>query len=115
MNMLHGGILPVYAGRRYQRGGGILSSIARFVLPTAKKMLTETVKAAPHVVDAIVNEKQSVGKSVLRGLKTAGANTARDTFSRMGNRPRQSTARKRSRTQKKSLSGRKRHKSDIFS
>ena len=59
MNTHHGGLLPVYSGRRYQRGGGILSSIARFVLPTAKKMLTETVKAAPKVIDSIVNKKQS--------------------------------------------------------
>ena len=43
MNMHHGGLLLVYLGRQYQRGGGILSSIACFGLPTAKKMLTETV------------------------------------------------------------------------
>ena len=60
MNTHHGGLLPVYSGRRHQRGGGILSSIARFVLPTAKKMLTETVKAAPKVIDSIVNK--TVGK-----------------------------------------------------
>ena len=112
---MNGGILPVYAGKRYQRGGGILSSIARFVLPTAKKMLTETVKVAPRVVDAVVNEEQSVGKSMLQGLKTARANTAHDTINRMGIKPRQSAARKRSRPHRKSLSSRKRHKPDIFS
>ena len=84
MKMHHGGILPVYLGRRYQRGGGIINSIAHFVLPTAKKMLTETVKAAPKVIDSIVKEKQLAKSAVLRGLKTAGTNTARDTFNRVG-------------------------------
>jgi hypothetical protein len=83
MSIQYGGVLPVYVGRN-QRGGGILSSIARFILPTAKKMLTETVKAAPGVVDAIVNRKQSAGKAILGGLKEAGRSTAKDTLNRMG-------------------------------
>ena len=46
------------------------------MLPTAKKMLTETVKAAPKVIDSIVNKKQSAKSAMLHGLKTAGTNTA---------------------------------------
>jgi hypothetical protein len=82
-----GGILPVYIGRN-QRGGGILSSIARFFLPTAKKLLKETVKAAPGVASAIMNNKQPVGKAILDGLKTAGGNTARAAFGGIGAAPR---------------------------
>ena len=77
-------MLPVYVGQRYQRGGGILSSIARFVMPTAKKLLHETVKATPRMIDSIVNDKQSVKTAVLGGLKTAGRKTARDTLNRIG-------------------------------
>ena len=84
MNTHHDGVLPIYSGRQYQRGGGILSSIACFVLPRAKKMLTETVKATPKVIDSIVNKEQSAKSAVLCGLKTAGTNTARDTFNRIG-------------------------------
>jgi hypothetical protein len=80
----YGGALPVYLGSRYQRGGGILSSIARFLMPTAKKMLTETVKAAPGVVDNILNNKQGAGAAILGGLKKAGKNTANATFNRLG-------------------------------
>ena len=119
MNTHHGGLLPVYSGRQYQRGGGILSSIARFVLPTAKKMLTEAVKAAPKVIDSIVNEKQSAKSAVLRGLKTAGANTARDTFNRIGVGRSQSYA-GRKRKHSKHATGkhsrkRRKQKKDIFS
>ena len=83
-----GGRLPVYAGSRIQRGGGILGSIARFLIPTAKKMLTETVRAAPAVVDSIINKKASVGSAILSGLKTAGKNTAQDTFRRVATKRR---------------------------
>lgn len=80
----HGaGYLPVYAGTRFQRGGGILSSLARFFIPTAKKMLTETVRAAPSVIDSIVNKNQSPGKALLGGLKNAGLNTATHTLKRL--------------------------------
>ena len=116
MNTHHGGVLPVYSGRRYQRGGGILSSIARFVLPTAKKMLTETVKAAPKVINSIVNEKQSAKSALLRGIKTAGANTARDTFNRMGvGRSQTYAGRKRRRPKQKRTSKRRKLNTDIFS
>ena len=54
------------------------------MLPTAKKMLTGTVKAAPKGIDSIVNEKQLAKSAMLHGLKTAGTDTARDTFNRMG-------------------------------
>ena len=74
----------MYMGQKYQRGGGILSSIARFVMPTAKKLLSETVKAALRMIDSIMNDKQSVKAAVLGGLKTAGKNTARDTLKRIG-------------------------------
>ena len=67
-----GSMLPVYVGQRYQRGGGILSSIARFVMPTAKKLLHEAVKTKPRMIDSIVNDKQSVKTAVLGGLKTVG-------------------------------------------
>lgn len=84
--MQYGGTLPVYSGTRYQRGGGILSSIARFVLPTAKKMLTETAKAAPGVINSVLSDGQPVGSAILSGLKTAGMNTANDAFQRVTGR-----------------------------
>ena len=77
-------MLPVYMGQRYQRGGGILPSIAQFVMPTVKKLLRETVKATPRMIDSIVNDKQSVKTAVLGGLKTAGRKTARDTLNHIG-------------------------------
>lgn len=80
----YGGVLPVYVGSRYQRGGGILSSVARFLMPAAKKMLTETVKAAPGVVDNILNKRQGAGSAILSGLKQAGKNTALDSLNRLG-------------------------------
>jgi hypothetical protein len=80
----YGGALPVYMGSRYQRGGGILSSIARFLMPAAKTMLTETVKAAPGVVDSILNKRQGAGAAILGGLKKAGKNTAKASLNRLG-------------------------------
>ena len=118
MNMHHGGLLPIYLGRWYQQGGGILSSIAHFVLPTAKKMLTETVKAAPKLIESIVNKKQSAKSAVLRGLKTAGTNTAWDTFNRIGVGRSQSYAGRKWKHSKQVTGkhSRKRHKQkDIFS
>ena len=95
MYLQQGGMLPVYAGTRYQRGGGILSSIASFMLPTAKKLLTETVKAAPGVVDSILNNKQSAGSAILSGLKAAGSNTAKDAFHRVMGSQRSRVAKRR--------------------
>jgi hypothetical protein len=80
----YGGALPVYIGSRHQRGGGILSSIARFLMPAAKTLLTETVKMAPGVVDNILNKKQGVGSAIFGGLKKAGRNTAQASLNRLG-------------------------------
>ena len=52
------------------------SVLLHTVLPTAKKILIETAKAAPKVIDSIVNEKQLAKSALFCGLKTAGANTA---------------------------------------
>ena len=101
MDSQYGGLLPVYAGTRIQRGGGILGSIVRFFKPTAKKLLTETVKAAPGVVDSIVNKKASVGSAILEGLKTAGKNTAQDALSRIGMNTRKRPAQNRRRPAKR--------------
>lgn len=81
---MYGGALPVYIGSRQQRGGGILSSIARFLVPAAKKMITETVKVAPGVVDNILNKRQGAGAAILGGLKKAGKNTAADSLNKLG-------------------------------
>ena len=80
MYVQHGGMLPVYAGTRYQRGGGILTSLANFVMPAAKRLLTETAKATPGVINAIASGKQGAGAAVLSGLKRAGINTLQQTF-----------------------------------
>lgn len=84
----YGGTLPVYVGTRHQRGGGILSSIARFLIPVAKTMLTETVKATPGVVSNIMNNKQSAKHAILQGLKTAGKNTAQQTLQNLSSNKR---------------------------
>lgn len=110
----YGGALPVYVGSRYQRGGGILSSIARFLMPAAKKMLTETVKAAPGVVDNILNKRQGAGSAILSGLKKAGVNTAKDSLNKLGfsssgknvkkrRRPRPATSSKRRKVGRKDI------------
>ena len=84
-------------------------------------MLTETVKAAPKVIDSIVNKKQSAKSAVLRGLKTAGTapKTARDTFNRIGVGRSQSYAGRKRRHSKqvRGKQSRKRRKQnkDIFS
>jgi len=91
MSLQFGG-LPVYYGRRVQRGGGILGSIARFFVPAAKKillpaaktMLRETMKQAPRVVGSLINNPSTAGKTVLNSLKKAGINTARSTVNQMG-------------------------------
>ena len=82
-------------------------------------MLIETVKTTPKVIDSIVDEKQSPKSALLHGLKTAGANTVRDTSNRMGVRRSQSYAgRKRRHSKqvrgKQSRKCRKQNK-DIFS
>ena len=59
-------MLPIYGGTRYQRGGGILSSIARFVLPTTKKFLS--VRVAPTVVESILSKRQLPGQALLDKL-----------------------------------------------
>ena len=69
----HGaGSMPVYAGTRYQRGGGILDSIAHFAQPIAKRALLETAKTAPSVLADIVLRKQSPATAVVKGLKNVG-------------------------------------------
>ena len=91
----YGGLLPVYAGTHIQQGGSILGSIVHFFKPTAKKLLTETVKAAPGVVDSIVNKNASVGSAILGGLKMAGKNTAQDTLRHIGMNTRKRPAQNR--------------------
>lgn len=116
MYVQYGGALPVYIGARYQRGGGILSSIARFLMPTAKKMLRETVKAAPAVVDNILNNRQGAGAAILGGLKQAGKNTAKDTLKRFStNELPQGSIKKRRPAPSTAARRRKRVKKDIFS
>ena len=91
MSLQFGG-LPVYYGRRVQRGGGILGSIARFFVPAAKKllipaaktMLRETMKQAPRVVGSMIANPNTAGKTVINSLKRAGINTARTTINQMG-------------------------------
>ena len=56
--------LPVYSGRRYQRGGGILSSIARLAMPVAKKLAIETAKATPGVLNSIIHKKSTPGAAI---------------------------------------------------
>jgi hypothetical protein len=114
----YGGALPVYKGSRHQRGGGILSSIARFLVPTAKKMLTETVKAAPGVVDSILNKKQGAGSAIMSGLKKAGGNTAKATLNRMGFSSNNKKSRPAKRRRPRAAGSSKRRKvaaNDIFS
>jgi hypothetical protein len=99
----YGGTLPVYAGTRYQRGGGILSSLASFVMPAAKKLLAETYKAAPVVINAIASGKQGTKDALLSGFKRAGTNTLQQTFGgkarRVTNRTRQTPPRRRKQAQ----------------
>jgi hypothetical protein len=104
----YGGSLPVYGGTRYQRGGGILSSIARFAMPILKNMAMETAKAAPNVIKAIISKKSSPGKAILQGLKSASARTASKTLGQ--------PAKKRKTITKKPTIPRKRRRAqkDIF-
>jgi hypothetical protein len=81
----YGSALPFYVGRRTQRGGGFLSSLARFAVPMAKKFFTETVKAAPGVLKAMSSKNTSAGEAILGGIKRAGMNTAQDTFKQLQN------------------------------
>lgn len=111
----NGGVLPVFIGSRHQRGGGILSSVARFLMPVAKKMLTETVKAAPSVVDNILNKRQNAGAAILGGLKNAGKNTALDTLNRAGFSSRKNKRVAVKRLPNKKMKRRKNVKKDIFS
>lgn len=116
MRAYYGGHLPVYAGTRYQRGGGILSSVGRFLLPAARTLLTETLKAAPRVVDNIVNKRKTVKSAIFDGLKTAGANTVKTAFNIR--RKRQASASPRSTVLNKQRKRRRVQRgggSDIFS
>jgi hypothetical protein len=85
MNNQYGSALPYYVGRRTQRGGGFISSLARFAMPMAKKFFTETFKAAPGVLNAMSSKNTSAGEAILGGIKRAGMNTAKDTFTQLQN------------------------------
>jgi hypothetical protein len=75
-----GGRLPVYAGTRYQRGGGILSSIARFAMPIVKRLFGRAAATVPSVVGSIMTKSSTPKQALLKGLKTIGMNTAVDEF-----------------------------------
>ena len=76
------GYLPVYAGRRYQRGGGILSSIGRMLLPIAKRGVTALakgfVKNAPEMIDQVVNQNLTPKQALIRTAKNVGREVVRD-------------------------------------
>jgi hypothetical protein len=75
-----GGRLPVYAGTRYQRGGGILSSIARFAFPMVKRLFGRAAATVPGVVGSIMSKQATPKQALMKGLKTIGMNTAVDEF-----------------------------------
>ena len=70
------GYLPVYAGRRYQRGGGILSSIGRVLFPIAKQgaaaLAKGVVKNAPHMINQVLNKQLTPKQALLKTAKTVG-------------------------------------------
>ena len=107
----HYNTLPVYSGRRYQRGGGILSTMGRFALPVLKKLGVEAAKAVPGIVGSIVSKKASPKDALLQGLKTVGKNTARHALNQVGIK---SGVRKRKAPPKTRRPAKKKQRSDIF-
>ena len=72
-----GGGLPVFKGRllhHRQRGFGLFSSIARFVVPIGKKLIKTL---APQVISTVTSEVADVvggKKSIKSALKSTGKN-----------------------------------------
>ena len=97
----------MYVGRRYQRGGNILTSVARIASPVAKRFLMESLKATPGVVADIVAGRSKPGEAILSGLKKAGVSAAKRTLGmRMSDDQRGGPAKKRRR--KRTIIGKRR-------
>ena len=62
MNIHHGGLLPIYLGRQYQQWWNS-QFYCTLCVTYSKIIFTETVKAAPKVIDYIVNENASWHKN----------------------------------------------------
>ena len=81
------GYLPVYAGRRYQRGGGILSSIGRVLFPIAKQgaaaLAKGVVKNAPHMINQVLNKQLTPKQALLKTAKTVGKDVVKDVGGRL--------------------------------
>ena len=74
------GFLPVYTGRRYQRGGGILSSIGRVLLPIAKRgfatFAKSVARSAPSMIDNVMSNRVAPKQALTHTLAKAGRNVA---------------------------------------
>lgn len=111
------GNLPVYSGTRYQRGGGLLDSLAHIAKPLAKKLLFTAVKKVPTVLGSIISRKQTPKAAVLQGLKSAGMETLKAAVAaqRPSRKRKAPPKRKTAPAKKRKTSAKKRSgKKDIF-
>ena len=130
------GYLPVYSGHRYQKGGGILASIGRVLLPVvrqgAKALAKGVVKTAPGMIQSVIDGRATPKRALLQTVKKIGTHVVNDVGEeifgnalpqqrkRQAARPLRGPTRKRQKRHGKILPQRKkrgqtRQRGDIFS
>ena len=87
-SILIGGALPVFSGGRYQRGGGLFSSIARFALPLlksfGKNMLRHGTRALANTVGEVLDDGGNLRDAALRHGVQAAKSAFSDTVAQRG-------------------------------
>ena len=71
-----GGGMPVFAGSRRQRGGGVLGSLKSFFMPILSRLGIRGAKAAMNVAQNVVGDLVS-GKNITASLKQHGLQAAK--------------------------------------
>ena len=75
-----GGVMPVFAGSRRQRGGSVLGALKSFFMPLFSRLSQRGVKAAMNVAQHVVGDAMT-GRNVAASLKQHGLKAAK----RLGN------------------------------
>ena len=73
---MQGGVMPVFAGSRRQRGGSVLGALKSFVMPILGRLGKRGAKAAMKMAKNVVDDVMT-GKKVTTSLKQHGINAAK--------------------------------------
>lgn len=79
---------PFFSGGRYQRGNGLLGSIARFALPILKSLgknaLRHGTRALANTVSDALDQGGNLKSAALKNTVQAAKDTFRDTITQKG-------------------------------